>query len=131
MMLRRFLTVLGLAMAAQAGLFAVYYRDLIALRREPTALADRPSAFSAVAQAALSRPRLTRRHLETIAEGARSSRHAEIEVQALARLAELAPEDPSVALRYGDALRRAGRYDAAARVFQQLVDRTYGREGTQ
>jgi hypothetical protein len=128
MLFKRFFSVLGLALTAQAGVFAFTYRDLLALRKDPSTLAQSPSVLARVAEAALSRPVLTRRHLETLAQAAHESGDLGIELRALARLTALSPGEPGPALRYGDALRRAGRHDDASRVFQALIDRAYGGE---
>ena len=127
MLLKRFFSVLSVALAAQAGVFAFTYRDLLALRKDPTKLAQSRSAFAKVAESALARPALTRRHLETLAQAAHESGDLAIELQALERLTVLSPDEPGPALRYGDALRRAGRHRDASRVFQSLIDRAYGR----
>ncbi len=126
MIFKRFLTVLGLALTAQAGVFAFTYRDLLALRKDPSKLAQSRTAFAKVAESALSRPALTRRHLETLAQAAHETGDLGIELRALERLLALSPGDPGSALRYGDALRRAGRHTEASRVFQGLIDRAYG-----
>jgi hypothetical protein len=128
MVLKRFFSVLGVALAAQAGVFAFTYRDLLALRKDPTTLAHSRAAFAKVAESALARPMLTRRHLETLAQAAHESGDLAIELQALERLTVLSPAEPGLALRYGDALRRAGRHDDASHVFQRLIDRGYGGE---
>lgn len=126
MLFKRFLSVLGMALTAQAGVFAFTYRDLLALRKDPSTLAQSREVLARVAEAALSRPVLTRRHLETLAQAAHESGDLGIELRALERLTALAPGEPGAALRYGDALRRAGRHGEAGRVFQALIDRAYG-----
>ena len=122
MLLKRFVLVLAVAFAAQAAVFAFTYRDLLALRLPAAALAASPLTLTGTAEAALARPTLTRRHLETIAEATHRAGQVDLEVRALARLAALEPGDPTIAVRYGDALRRAGRLDEAEQVFRQVLE---------
>lgn len=121
MLLKRFLLVMALALVAQAGAFAYYYRDLLVLRSAPTSLAAAPDTLARTADAALARPAITRQHLETIVVAAHQAGQVGLEVRALARLAALEPDDPAIALRYGDALRRAGRLEEAELVFRRVL----------
>lgn len=121
MLIKRFLLVMALALVAQGAVFAFYYRDLLVLRGEPASLAAAPATLTHTAEAALARPALTRQHLETIVVAAHRAGQVDLEVRALARLAALEPEDPAIALRHGDALRRAGRLEEAERVYRTVL----------
>lgn len=124
MVLNRFLLALLLALVTQAVAFAFYYSDLLALRQPPERLAVAPLALSVTAESALARPTLTRQHLETIVEAAQHAGRPDLEVRALARLVDMQPDDPALALRYGDALRRAGRFEEAEHVFRRVLAST-------
>jgi Flp pilus assembly protein TadD len=122
MTLRRLLVGFVLALALQGTVFAWQYRDLLYLR-QPLSAIDREGrdAFVRNATSALSRDTLTRRHLDTIAEAAVRFGTPAIEIRALIRRSELDPQDAGVKVRLGDALRRAGHFDAAERVYNEVL----------
>jgi thioredoxin-like negative regulator of GroEL len=122
MSFRHFVLLLGLAVAAQAAVFNRYYTDLLYLRRPVAALVQGPvDEFRAQAQSALGRQGLTRHHLDTIAETARATGQADIEVRALERLMALHPTDTAIALRLADAWRRTGRLEEADAAYQRVL----------
>lgn len=123
-LLRRFFLLLVLAVAAQGVWFSYHYSDLLALRSSPSQLAGSPERFRAVAGQALQRPSLTRRHLETVAEAAKLSGDADIEVRARQRLWRSSTNEQYLGLQLADALRRAKRFEEAERVYQQLLGQT-------
>jgi thioredoxin-like negative regulator of GroEL len=121
MTIKRFLVVLLLALVLQGMAFAVYYDDLLYLRKPVPALVNDPQTFEHNARLALNRSSLTRVHLDTIAAAAKGLGDATLEVQALERRAVKDPRDRAVRLRLADALRRAGNYDGAEREYQKLL----------
>jgi predicted Zn-dependent protease len=121
MTIKRFLAILIVALALQGTAFAVYYDDLLYLRRPVPTLVGNPRAFEDNARLALNRASLTRAHLDTIAETARALGDAALEVEALEHRADKDPRDRAVRLRLADALRRAGKYDRAEREYQKLL----------
>ena len=122
MAFRHFVLVLGLAVAAQAALFNRYYTDLLYLRRPVPLIAHGPvGEFRAQAESALRRQGLTRHHLDTIAETARRTGQADLEVRALEQLAARHPSDTAVTLRLADAWRRTGRLEDAHAAYQRVL----------
>lgn len=110
-----------LALALQGTVFAWQYRDLLYLRQPvATIVREGRDAFVRNATVALSRGSLTRRHLDTITDAAAHFGDTELEIRALTRRHALDPTESKIALRLGDVLRRAGRYDEAERVFNQV-----------
>jgi DNA-binding SARP family transcriptional activator len=122
MTFRQFVLLLGLAVAAQAAVFTRYYTDLLYLRQPVAALTQGPvEEFRAKAESALGRQRLTRHHLDTIAETARRTGQADIEVRALEQLTALHPADTAISLRLADAWRRTGRLQEADTLYQRIL----------
>jgi hypothetical protein len=121
MVMKRFAAVMAVAFALQAVVFSSHYQDLLALRAPATELAASPRTFQRLAEQALARPRLTRAHLERIAEAATLCGAIDIEVSARERLWSIAPDEPHLGAQLGDALRRARRFDESERVFRQLL----------
>ena len=119
---QRFLLVFTTVLVLQSGVFAWQYRDLLYFQQTVAAIrTDQPESFVTHAQTALSRKKLTRQHLDTIAVAADGFGKRDIEIQALERRLELDPEDVQVKLRVADALRRAGRLDDAERMYGDLL----------
>jgi thioredoxin-like negative regulator of GroEL len=122
MTLRRFLLGFTIVLLLQGSVFAWQYRDLLYFRQPVAAIrADQPETFAAHARSALSRQKLTRQHLDTIAVAADGFGKRDIEIQALERRLELDPNDVQVKLRLADALRRAGRFNDAERMYGDLL----------
>lgn len=122
MTIPRFAAGLIVVLMLQAGVFAVAYSDLLYLRRPTDAIASDPRAtFEANANEALSRPNLTRRHLDAIADAAKRLGDPKHEVQALQRRLAQDPTDDRVRLRLADALRRNGQLDKAEALYLTLA----------
>jgi pentatricopeptide repeat protein len=118
----KFLIGLALAMLLQGSVFAVQYRDLLYFRQPAaTIVRDDPATFESNARAALTRRKLTRHHLDTIATAAERFGKTDIQIAALERRLELDPEEGYLRLQLGDALRRAGRFDDAERLYTDLI----------
>ena len=118
----RFLIGLAIAMLLQGSVFAVQYRDLLYFRQPvETILRDDPTAFESNARTALTRRKLTRSHLDTIAGAAQRFGKTEIEIAALERRLELDPKQAGVRLLLADALRRAGRFSDAENLYGDLI----------
>jgi hypothetical protein len=123
MTLKRFLIVFFVGVLAEAGVFALYYDDLLYLRLSVPEITSAPlDTFQRHATSALERERLTRQHLETMADAAKGFGLHDIEVRALARRAAEDPADVSVRLRLGDALRRSGAFDKAEAVYRDILE---------
>ena len=122
MTIKRFLTVFFVAVLAEAGVFALYYDDLLYLRLSVPEITSGPQdTFERHASSALDRDRLTRQHLETMAEAAKRFGLSRIEVHALERRTAEDPADVSVRLRLGDALRRSGAYERAEAIYLAIL----------
>jgi hypothetical protein len=121
MTLRRFLIGLGIALLAQSSVFAWQYRDLLYLR-QPVEAIERggPDKFATFATSALTRQKLTRHHLDTIAEAARKFGRSDIEIKALIKRFELDFDEPQVRVRLADALRRGGFFSQAELVLNGI-----------
>ena len=118
----KFLVGLAIAVALQSSVFAVQYRDLLYFRQPVSAIVrDDPTTFESKAQTALTRRKLTRLHLDTIARAAQRFGKTEIEIEALERRLELDPKEPGIRLQLGDALRRAGRLSDAEALYSGLI----------
>ena len=117
-----FLIGLAIAMLLQGSVFAVQYRDLLYFRQPVTTiLRDDPTRFASNARTALTRHKLTRQHLDTIAGAAQRFGNTDIEIAALERRLELDPTEAGPRLQLGDALRRAGRFSDAESLYSDLV----------
>jgi len=121
-MTRRFLGVLALALLVQGTVFAIYYDDLLFLRRPVADIVSGPAdKFRRHAEAALSRPKVTVSHLDTIAGSAAVFAMGDVEVAALRRRTAATPADTSALLRLADALRRAGQFSDAEAIYLGLL----------
>jgi hypothetical protein len=120
-MLKRFLLVIALGMVLEVGAFAYINRDALALMTDWPLWSNGPDLFEARADRLLSRPKLTRQEVETIATQARARELTELEARALGTLNHRNPDDAVLALRYADALRRAGNLDEAERIYTHLL----------
>lgn len=124
-MRQRFLISMAVALLLQGGGFAVYYDDLLFLRQPVTAITTgSPETFRPQADTALERRSLTVRHLDTIAESAGAFGMHDIEVRALQRRMSMTPDDRQVRPRLADALRRAGRFGEAERLYLSILKST-------
>jgi tetratricopeptide (TPR) repeat protein len=125
MNLKLFALVLGFGLLVEGTVFALYYDDLLYLRRPTASITDGSrEAFATQAEAALERETLTRAHLDKIADAARSFGNLALEVRALNRRLALDPDDAAVQLRLADALRRDGEFERAGALFQQVLEAT-------
>ena len=125
MTIRRFFLIFAAGLTLQGTAFAIYYDDLIYLRQPVTAITSgSPEAFGRHARGALGRKGLTVTHLDTIAEAAQSMGMPDLELRALERRVVDLPGDSGTRLRLADALRRAGRYDHAERLYLAILRST-------
>jgi hypothetical protein len=122
MTLRRFGIAFVVVLLLQGTLFAWHYRDLLYFRQPVAAIEkDNPATFAAQAESALLRDKITRKHLDTIADAAAGFRLWDIEVRALKKRAALDPRDQQIKLRLADALRRAQRFTEAEQLYAELA----------
>lgn len=129
MTLQRFFITLGLVAVLQTGVFAWRYSDLLYLRQgEAVIVNSSRETFAQHAEAALARPSLTRRHLDTIAAAARKFHATSYEVRALWRRLELDPRDAQLKVQLADALRRSGDLPASEALYLEIL-RSAGSEG--
>jgi len=123
-MLKRFLLVIALGMVLEVGVFAYINRDALALMTDWPLWSNGPDLFEARADRLLSKPKLTRQEVETIATQARARELTALEARALGTLNRRNPDDGVLALRYADALRRAGSLEDAERIYLRLLQNT-------
>jgi len=120
--LPRFVVALSIAVLLQAGIFAWHNTDLLYLRRPVSAIVkDDAHVFSKNAADALTRPKLTRKHLDTIADAAQEFGQPAQEIQALERRLTKDPSDTQVKLRLADALRRGGDLRRAEALYREVI----------
>lgn len=123
MTVRRFLTLFSVVVLLEVAVFQVVYRDLLWLNQPVAALQAEPvDRAGDTVREALSRPHLSRRHLETLAAATVAPALIDEHVQALKRLYELDPRDTHVTVRLAEAYRRAGTFDEARRLFTAALE---------
>jgi hypothetical protein len=124
-MFTRFILVALLAFAFEGGVFAYSYRDLLGVRqvRSLTTPAEQ-AEFVQNAEQVLSRPKVTREHLEIIAAQAQRLGNRSLEIRALDGCARIDPNDVPLALRRADAARRAGDLHRAEELYAEVLRRT-------
>jgi len=124
-MIRRFVLILGAALLLQGTAFAIYYDDLLFLRQPlPRITAGSADSFARHARAALDRPKLTVKHLDTMTDAAVTFGLHDLEVAALERRADATPGDWRVRAKLADALRRSGRLAQAEAIYLDLLSST-------
>lgn len=121
-MLKRFLVVIVLGMLLEVGAFAYVNRDALAVMTDWPLWSNGQEAFEARAHRLLGQAKVPRQGAETIATQARARGLTALEAQALGTLCRQNPGDDILALRYADALRRAGDLAEAERVYGSLLD---------
>jgi|WetSurMetagenome_2_1015567.scaffolds.fasta_scaffold183671_2 hypothetical protein len=121
MKLTGWLIALVALVCAETVTFAAWNWDLVYLSQPASQLAADPRHFNSNARTALARPRIARRHLETIATIGVRTNARDVALRALRRLAAEYPSDTGVWRRLGDELRRAGRYEEAERIYRRLL----------
>lgn len=122
MTLRRLFVALAILTCVEGALFIAVNRDLVYLSQTRARLADAPAAtFDARAEQAMARDRLSRRHLETIADVSARRGDAGLNLRALERLAREYPADTGVTGRLADALRRGGRLEEAEALYRRML----------
>jgi hypothetical protein len=124
--------VVALILVLVAGELTVFYwknQDVILLNR-PSGTLVLDARFPDAARAVLARERVSRRMVERVADVARQRHDHALRVDALERIVSSAPDDARARLRLAEALRDAGRFDEAERVYRQeleIVDEGGGR----
>lgn len=119
--MRRWIIWVVLALVAgETAVFLWANGDVVSLSRPADELAADPH-FAATAQRVLAAPAVTRRVLERIADVAARRSDSALQLQAITRIAAVAPGDRHVQLRLADALRRDGRLDDAAVLYRALL----------
>ena len=119
--MRRWVGWVVLALVAgETGVFLWRNSDVVSLSRPADALAADPR-FAETAHRVLAQPHATRRVLERIADVAARRSDSALQLQAITRIAAVAPGDRHVQLRLADALRRDGRLDEAADLYRALL----------
>jgi hypothetical protein len=122
MTLPKFFVTLGFVALLQSGVFAWRYSDLLYLGQTESAIAGSSrETFAENAEAALARPTLTRRHLDTIAAVARKFSQPGFEVRALWRRVDLDPRDRQLKLQLADALRRSGALAESEALYSDVL----------
>ncbi len=122
MMPRRYIPTLMAALVLQAVVFGWYQSDLLYLRRPATAIvSDGPDVFRRHAESALSRERLTRQHLNTMAEAAKTLGQSDLEVESLTRRLAMDPSDVAITVRLAEAVRRSGDLGRAEALYLAVL----------
>jgi hypothetical protein len=118
----RLAITLGIALLAQAGVFAWTYQDLLYFR-QPLGAVTKTEAetFERNAVEALNRPDITLRHLETIADAAKAFKSPAVELRALERAVKANPADGRMTLKLADALRRSGQLQRAEALYRSVL----------
>jgi hypothetical protein len=122
MTLKRLIVALAVLVLVEGALFVSLNWDLVYLSQSRARLeADPVDRFRDGAERALARQRLSRRHLETIADVSAKRSESILNLRSLSRLAVEYPADAGVVERLADALRRAGRVDEAEAMYRRLL----------
>lgn len=119
-MWRRVILVLLAAMAVEWAAFRYAHRDLLWFER-PTAAHASLTVTRDTAVHALSRTRVSRRHLEALAHATNRDGLRDVHLATLIRMAEAYPDDIDVLLRTADALRLQGQFDKASRLYARVA----------
>jgi thioredoxin-like negative regulator of GroEL len=118
----RFVVALSVALLLQGGVFAWSNTDLLYLRQPVAAIVkDDATVFVRNADEALARPKLTRKHLDTIADAAHQLGRPAQEIQALERRVAADPTDRQLRLRLADALRRGGDLSRSEALYREVI----------
>ena len=118
----RFGLALLCAVLLQAGVFAWHNTDLLYFRQPLSAIEkDDAGRFAMHATGALARPKLTRQHLDTIADAAQRLGQPSLELRALERRLEKDPSDSQIKLRLADAVRRSGDLARAESLYREVI----------
>ena len=131
MTLRHLVAFLAVLTCLETVLFVAGNWDLVYLSQPRSRLETAATAegVRSAANRALNRHRLTRRHLETIAQVSARRGDRELNLRTLQRLASEYPADDGVVERYGNALRTAGRADEAEDVYRRHLARRQATRG--
>lgn len=117
---RRLLLTAFLVLVVEWAAFRFINRDALWVDAHA---ADHPTAadIRTSADSILKSRHPSRRHLEALIRVTDRDDLRDLRASALLRLAEREPGDAHVQLRLADALRRAGRFDESARVFERVA----------
>ncbi len=121
----RWLGVVCVLILVEAGFFYLRYSDVVRLTRSVDALTSDP-AFDQTAKTVLERDEVSRRVLERIADVAGRRQDHELQLTALDRIAQRAPDDREIQLRRADTLRAMGRLHEAELVYAALAGDSTG-----
>jgi thioredoxin-like negative regulator of GroEL len=118
----RLVLALAIALAIQGAVFAWRYNDLLYLRQPVPAITGGDAAtFRSHAAEALARPRVTREHLDTIAEAADALGSVDLEIRALERQAQLEPSNTKLKLHLADVLQKVGQSQRAEALYREIL----------
>ena len=115
---RRIVTMLVVLVLGEIGVFYMENGDVVAMNESADALVL-DARFPDVAQSVLARERVSRRVLERVADVAQRRHDVALQVVALERIVSSTPGDTEARLRLAQALRDAGRFDEAERIYRQ------------
>ena len=115
---RRVVAMLVLLVAGEIALFYVENQDIVAMN-EPADALVLDARFPDLAHSVLARERVSRRVLERVVDVAQRRHDLALQVGALERIVSAAPGDAEARLRLAQALRDAGRFDEAERIYRQ------------
>ena len=121
----RWLGVISILILVEAGFFYLRHSEIIQLSRSVDALTSDP-AFEHTVRAVLERDQVSRRMLERIADVAGRRQDHELQLTALDRIVQRAPDDREAQLRRADTLRTMGRLHEAELVYKTLAGDSTG-----
>jgi len=116
-MLRTVVTVIAALLVLEAGVFYARHADLVRLAAPRDTLVV-STAFPELAARVLRLDRPSRSVLERVSDVASARGDHALQVRALQRIVESAPEDREARLRLAQAWRLAGDLDEAERLYQ-------------
>ena len=126
-MTRRLLAALAVFVLVEMGVFYWRHHDVVRLSLSREFVIADPE-FSSAATAVLGEEEVSRRVLERIADVAQVRGERDLQIRALERIVEDFPADTDARLRLAQALREAGRFDEAERIYRGELGLPGGRK---
>jgi tetratricopeptide (TPR) repeat protein len=116
-MRRRLLVAFTVFVLVELGVFYWRHHDLVRLSLGREFVIADPK-FTSAATSVLSEEEVSRRVLERIADVAGVRGERDLQIRALERIVQAFPDDAGTRLRLAQALREAGRFEEAERIYR-------------